>query len=376
VRRVLALGAALSTLSLASTALAYVPTVTATSSSPYVLNVHVRGGGSVAGSDLVQYRLNYRFSDGSQFEQDVDGVSSLSGADFQIGARSTDDLAVSFQAQRVATVGPFDVRGDWSNWVTFTASSRNDGTIRSAWGTCIDVPLGNTTPGTLLQNWECIARDRDQQWIYDDKQFGHFIDWSGNVMDVFGYSTANGARVDTFYRNQQLNQIFYLTSSQILGMGDKCLDDFGGAPGTLVRLFDCHGSPNQLWSYMNGQISVAGGTTCLEADVSNRIDVRMNACTGSGQQTWLIEPGGRIENLATGRCLNLPNWDFDNSAPVQQGDCVATSTGEKWAWRGNITTPINGACLDLQDGNSANGTPIQMWQCIADDPNQEWYFAP
>jgi hypothetical protein len=373
-RRALALGSALSTLTAASAALAGAPTVSVATPGPYVFDVRVQGGSTPGGEILSEYRMNFRFSDGSQFEKDIYGLSGLESVDFHVGARSSQDLTVSFQAQRVSTVGPFDIGSDWSNWVTVTAQGRDDGTIVSSWGTCIDVPFGTSTPGTLLQEWTCFRPDRNQQWTYD--RFGHFSAPSGNVMDIYGFNTAFGAPIDTYVPNHQLNQIFYLTNQQILGMGDKCLDDAGyGGAGTLVGIYDCHGSPNQVWNYQNGQITGYLGN-CLEADVNNLTDIRMAECTGFMQQTWQIEPGGLIKNMGTGRCMNLPNFDFDNSAPVQQGDCVATSTAEKWAWRGNITSPVNNGCLALANGNAANGTQIQMAQCQAGPPGQSWYFAP
>jgi hypothetical protein len=281
---------------------------------------------------------------------------------------------VSFQAQRSAVVFGYEVDGPWSPWQSFTARSRSDGTIQSYWGTCIDVPFGNTAPGTLLQNYQCVARARSQQWAYDS--LGRLVDWSGNVMDVYGYSRLNGARVDTFFPNGQLNQVWNLTNAEILGLGDKCLDDraWGGA-GTLLQIWTCNGGSNQHWNFSSGTISGYQGL-CVEADVNNRTDIRMANCRTTDAQKWFIDAGGMIRNKATNRCMNLPNWDFGDGTPVQQGDCVPASTGEKWAWRGNITSPIDGACLDLQGGGWANGTPIQMWQCLNDDDNQQWTFAP
>jgi Ricin-type beta-trefoil lectin domain len=201
---------------------------------------------------------------------------------------------------------------------------------------------------------------------------------SGLVMDVYGYGETNGTRVDVYPSNGQWNQEWNLASAQILGMGDECLDDSAyGGEGSRVDIYACHGSQNQVWNYDNWSQEIFGyDGNCLQASgLPIGTGVVMNACDQAGE-TWQILPGGLIKNLDTEKCIDLPNWDFNNSTDVILTTCNPALTSQKFAWKGNITTPIDNACLDLQAGNTSDGTPIQMWSCLANDLNQDWYFSP
>ncbi len=99
-------------------------------------------------------------------------------------------------------------------------------------------PAGARPLERSLQEWTWSWRGREPT-VDLTTEFGHFgRDLTGNVMDIYAYSKANGALVDIYPRNGQLNQVFYLTNQQIQGIGDKCLDDtgFGGA-GTLLEIY-------------------------------------------------------------------------------------------------------------------------------------------
>ena len=61
---------------------------------------------------------------------------------------------------------------------------------------------------------------------------------------------------------------------EIVGLGNKCLDVFGGNPvdAMPIILFQCHGAPNQQWSLQpNGAIRGLGNK-CLDVFGGNVAD--------------------------------------------------------------------------------------------------------
>src|ERR1700729_2110986 len=65
----------------------------------------------------------------------------------------------------------------------------------------------------------------------------------------------------------------------------------GGAPdGTMVRLFHCHDTSNQVWTMSNGQINSSFGS-CLDVQGSKPVDgaqIIIVTCPGRPTQPWSI----------------------------------------------------------------------------------------
>jgi hypothetical protein len=104
----------------------------------------------------------------------------------------------------------------------------------------------------------------------------------------------------------------------------------GSAPdGTMVRLFHCHDSSNQIWTVSNGQINTSFGS-CLDVQGSapnNGAHVTVVACNGSQSQQWTLSNGQIVG--------------------------------------------IGGKCLDVQGGGTADTTPLIITTC-SPSPSQQW----
>jgi hypothetical protein len=87
-------------------------------------------------------------------------------------------------------------------------------------GKCLDVTGVSTDNGALLQLYDCLPNQWNQQWYFYAKP-GCFQCYqvvarhSGRCMDVVGYSTTSGALVQQYdcLGYNQLNQIWQLTSA-------------------------------------------------------------------------------------------------------------------------------------------------------------------
>jgi lysophospholipase L1-like esterase len=114
----------------------------------------------------------------------------------------------------------------------------------------------------------------------------------------------------------------------------RCVDvpSFSTTNGTQVQLWDCHGGPNQQWTYQSDKTLTVYGNKCLDAD------------------GWGTEPGTRVTIYD---CHGQPNQQWNINA------------------NGTITGVHSGLCLDAMYGGTANNTKIILWTCN-NGPNQQW----
>ncbi len=116
---------------------------------------------------------------------------------------------------------------------------------------------------------------------------------SGRCVDVDGVSQANGAKVQIWDCNGQINQQWTPTSSGELRVyGNKCLDVYnqGTANGSSVIIWDCNGQSNQKWRFnSDGSITAIGANKCLDVPnraTANGIKLQIWDCNGGSNQRW------------------------------------------------------------------------------------------
>ncbi|WP_067494537.1 beta-1,3-glucanase family protein [Actinoplanes sp. TFC3] len=71
--------------------------------------------------------------------------------------------------------------------------------------------------------------------------------------------------------------------------------------------------------------------------------------------------GVPIINDWNGKCIDVPNGSFVDSAPLQMWSCNG-SAAQKWTFNGNTVT-AGGKCMDVSAGATANGSAIQLYTC-------------
>jgi hypothetical protein len=147
----------------------------------------------------------------------------------------------------------------------------DDGTVRPTFNTskCLDLPGWETANGTPIQIYDCDGGS-NQQWTlgYD----GTFTGYGGKCINVPGFQSANGTTLqyyDCSGTTYQTNEKFVLAAPVQSGSTfwnlkaedentgpdqEMCLGIAGGVqngglqPGTPAIVWDCNGSPDQVWS--------------------------------------------------------------------------------------------------------------------------------
>ncbi|WP_127500154.1 beta-1,3-glucanase family protein [Actinoplanes solisilvae] len=62
------------------------------------------------------------------------------------------------------------------------------------------------------------------------------------------------------------------------------------------------------------------------------------------------------------KCIDVPNSNFVDSAPLQMWTCNNTNA-QKWTFTGGTLRSQNNKCMDVQAAGTANGSPIQLYTC-------------
>jgi hypothetical protein len=214
--------------------------------------------------------------------------------------------------------------------------------------TCLDVKGNGTTPGTLVDLFQCNGQ-QNQQWKIDNgeivgKQSGLCLDSSGGptvsgatqlIIDtcsglasqdwivrqmqfdlnapaphtciaVEGANSANATPVISYSCSGGPGQIFEFGTNeiQVIGIGtSKCLTPIGAVAGSLVEIYPCAGKPIQEWVIETGEdIGISGSTVnqivnyatglCLDASggpsTGGGTQFVTNTCTAATSQNWLV----------------------------------------------------------------------------------------
>ncbi|MEV4749312.1 PHB depolymerase family esterase [Streptosporangium sp. NPDC049248] len=115
---------------------------------------------------------------------------------------------------------------------------------------------------------------------------------SGRCLDVSGVSQANGAQVQLWDCNGQINQQWTPTGTGELRVyGNKCLDVYQSPAGlTSVVIWDCNGQANQKWRFNpDGTITALGMNRCLDVPnnaTANGTRLSTWSCNGGANQRW------------------------------------------------------------------------------------------
>lgn len=141
-----------------------------------------------------------------------------------------------------------------------------------------------------------------------------------------------------FFLTFTVNAIVSVTCAvKVISVGsNRCLDVQNGskAVGTTIQIFDCNGTPAQLFEFnpVDHTLRVYGFTMCLDVDsFENGAPVRLQKCfmRQNRSNIWLMNDAGDIVNSGSGRCLDVKQPADRNGAILQLWDCAGTSN-QKW----------------------------------------------
>lgn len=260
-------------------------------------------------------------------------------------------------------------------------------------GRNLDVPYGNTSPGTNLWIFENNG-STPQQWSYNvaDGTFralGMCLDDpSGNHADASQTTIQNCATRATSRWDFQ--------DVVIRALGEKCLDRVGSgtANGTLVQLFYCTGNGNQRWTYTAaGELRTGPGGSaakCLDTyPGGNGFQLRINDCFGDDYEKFDLTAQGEIRARAGRKCFDVANFSKADHAAIQLFDCKSDTDSSPSTAHMRLNQMFNftadskfhgsgGKCLDAFITDiSVNGIPAKVNGCNG-YKNQVWdyYFKP
>lgn len=119
----------------------------------------------------------------------------------------------------------------------------------------------------------------------------------------------------------------------------RCLDVVGErtTSGTGINIYDCHGRPNQAWTYTAaGELRVYDGTMCLDVvgqSTAVPATLQIYTCNGGANQRFVVNNNGTITGVQSGLCLDVSGAGTANSTPVALYTCNGQSNQQ---WRTTV----------------------------------------
>ncbi|MFI5843113.1 ricin-type beta-trefoil lectin domain protein [Catenuloplanes sp. NPDC051500] len=124
-----------------------------------------------------------------------------------------------------------------------------------------------------------------------------------------------------------------VTSYQIDGYADKCIDAPAAKDGTKLQLWTCTGGADQKFTFP-GDGTIRHQGLCIDlalASSDNGTAIQLAKCNGGWAQRFKVNESHDLVNTAIGKCVDVADWDDSNGARLQLWECNG-ETNQKW-WR-------------------------------------------
>ncbi|MFF4795925.1 alkaline phosphatase family protein [Streptomyces sp. NPDC001276] len=138
------------------------------------------------------------------------------------------------------------------------------------------------------------------------------------LLDMYGLDHINhtaDADVSTITEPWDLSK-----TERLQGMAGRCLENHQTDPakGGALGLWPCEAAANQQW-VRHADGTIRHSDKCLAATADGKTGLA--DCDGTRAQTWQPKADGSLLNLASGRCLTVPDSDIANGTPAELQDC-------------------------------------------------------
>ena len=231
-------------------------------------------------------------------------------------------------------------------WKLIPVSNGNVTIVNVYSGLALTDPGGSMANGAPIQQFYASLYSPPssaQQWrvIPLGNSFNEIVNAaSGKVLDIPGFSAANGTHLQQFQWNGGTNQqweVLHLSGNPIVYnvknlTSGLVLDDPGGstASGTTIQQFQFNGGSNQQWDFIpldDGFDLIVNTTSGMALDVpgnstSNGTHVQQSLITGLTDQQWRVVPTDdgydAIVNVFSDLALDDPGGSMSNGTPIQQ----------------------------------------------------------
>lgn len=288
---------------------------------------------------------------------------------------------------------------------TIMSASSDYVIINEASGNCVDDD-GSTSNGTVLQQWQCMPGNENQEWWLWSQNDQYYVIGNYNtnvtVWTVANAGTTPGTAVIQgswgYGNNQEWQPVLLATGYyQFVDRNSgRCLDVPGGSNSNDLQLEidTCNGSASQSFTLGALSNSVASGAWY---EVINQTSGMCMSDTGSGtgngtaldqvtcgsvpDQGWQFEPTNNGYYAAYNENATSLVWD-DTNGSTTNGNKIqlwswADNTNQQWLpqlqtnglW--TFTNLTSGSCLD-NAGSTTSGTQMTQWSCQSGNSNQQY----
>lgn len=151
--------------------------------------------------------------------------------------------------------------------------------------------------------------------------------------------------------------------------------------GAFLVLSGCTSAPTPPPPAVSKVVNPASGK-CMDIynfQYKNEAKVQLFSCNGGDNQHWQLQ-GDAIVNPISGKCLDIYNHDglapdqYKDETKVELYDCN-NLPNQKWEFQnGQLVNPPSGKCLDIKSptGSLDNEAQLQLFTCGAGKKNQQW----
>ncbi|MEU4157363.1 RICIN domain-containing protein [Actinoplanes sp. NPDC026670] len=109
----------------------------------------------------------------------------------------------------------------------------------------------------------------------------------------------------------------------------RCIDIPGGVPtaGVVLQTWDCNGTAAQKWTFeADGTVRAMG--KCMDpagGALTNNTPIQLADCNANPVQRFTLTSARTLQNVSSGRCVDIKDWNGSNGAKLQLWDCAGTS---------------------------------------------------
>ena len=311
------------------------------SNQPFINLPYLLDAGSFCGEDAVNpapggNNDGWSIVGGALYADTITDPAGTGWFDPTDGSEIADKCATGFDLTLTPAPGSFAVQTLWSNAargcvmtgaVKDSIKITSPGTQTNKVGDHVNLPIaGSSTAGNPLA------------WSQTGLPAGLTI--SATTGTVTGTPTTAGTSGVTVSATDEAGAkksvsfnwtINAAKSGPIKGDHGKCLDNFGSgtANGNKVDIWTCNGSVAQVWTFVNGALSVQG--KCLDDSSQGGAGAKLViwTCNGHAAQLWTHRSNGEYVLKLNGLCLTDPSGSATNGTQVQVRKC-SDFADQKW----------------------------------------------
>jgi len=251
---------------------------------------------------------------------------------------------------------------------------------------CAVVEGGKTASGTPVIAYSCSGGPEDQWNVSGFGEIQGLGTGNGKSMCLHVNGANPGSLVDLSTCSLSVDQVWAIGNGTIANVASGlCLDSSGGPStggGTQLVTNNCSGATSQNWIVRAMQLELNGNAPykCVAVnagDTANGTAVLSYSCADSPQQVWSFL-GGQIQGIGTengtSKCLTATG--LTAGSLIVLSSCVPSESTQNWLYDRNnelllamLDSPL---CLDGSGGPGVGGGTQLILSICSGIPSQVW----